>query len=1148
MRDGLKALGHRWDKVGRLFLATPNEINEADRCNLFCISKPDVELRQIIDRRPRNARERPPPSHAPKMGHPSTFLGIIIPPSHDLKGNLDDLRNFYHEFKVSDSRSLSTPVGPTWTLKEWEGTAAHKILISRLGGKKELKPTSPIYACFAGLSMGDHWAPALAQASHEELLRAHDALRAEEELRFGVIPPRAPLGHYTGVCIDDKLSMQLIPKSKPEMPLRDHDACANAAAAYDHAGLVVHEKKQVRRAEVFCAWGAEVEGVHGYCGAKRSRLAWLAVLTFKASRSRVLTRKLLDELVGCWAFCLQFRRPLFSLIELMYNEGPVSKGHTEPFRPSQALRAEMQVLALLGMTAMSQLRTQVGPTMYATDASPDGAGAVSSTVEPGLAREIARRAECRGFHTRLLPPISAHLHEKGFVVDESLISSDFDLGHTQPPLDAGDPAPLLHKTAMFPVTSKIASMHDLADCMRQASARPQKGIGLNLMFDFIEIYSGSAILSREMIGKGLLVGPPIDIKSGWNMRKGNLFSLILGLALAGRIAILWLGPPATTYTHDRTPKIRSSVAPLGFDIFHLDVLGGNLHMHMSILLMAVQYKKGRIGVLETPWSAFSRKLKFWGWLLSLGCCEIRIDQCQFGTPYLKSTCLIATHEFVRAMGRRCRGGHKHVDLKGAATATASKYPVGLCKALASCLTQGARELFAIPKSDGLWSSDDSLQHPQASPPPDQSRPRNLEYSRTSRKFVSHLWSVQLAEALVWKCCKKYTFKRQGDINLLEAHSRRSLLLNIPPRQRVITFQDSMVTLGAGAKGRSSSCALNKILKQEAMIQVAKELYVLGIHAPTWALRADDPSRGRSVRGPRAPFPLWWFKWMQGQVSEAQDLLDHASDTPRFLGRWFLLLSAAVLASSADFSSLRDWSQTLSMPSRQKRLRAGEGHPPNCHFTSSVVGGFSRMDPNSSARLARFEPAGQKPAGDFVRTGGGVRKDSLRAGCLAEDICRNSKCPSAEVCLSEDVAAWFLGPCDNLGEPMARTSSPTDAADAPESDGIHCACLGLEESELASFSRLLRFIKACRSMLDESDRFHDTCRHWCARHFDSSASPREESHQGRKVSERPARRATRDYFYQEVFCQHEPRRKAMALFGEPVSHEIPTSPPSHLSYS
>ena len=66
------------------------------------------------------------------MGHPSTFLGIIIPPSHDLKGNLDDLRNFYHEFKVSDSRSLSTPVGPTWTLKEWEGTAAHKILISRL--------------------------------------------------------------------------------------------------------------------------------------------------------------------------------------------------------------------------------------------------------------------------------------------------------------------------------------------------------------------------------------------------------------------------------------------------------------------------------------------------------------------------------------------------------------------------------------------------------------------------------------------------------------------------------------------------------------------------------------------------------------------------------------------------------------------------------------------------------------------------------------------------------------------------------------------------------------------------------------------------------------------------------------------------------
>ena len=46
---------------------------------------------------------------------------------------------------------------------------------------------------------------------------------------------------------------------------------------------------------------------------------------------------------------------------------------------------------------------------------------VGSTVT----EEIYRRGDTRGFHTRLLPPISEELHIMGAPVDETLVSNTF---------------------------------------------------------------------------------------------------------------------------------------------------------------------------------------------------------------------------------------------------------------------------------------------------------------------------------------------------------------------------------------------------------------------------------------------------------------------------------------------------------------------------------------------------------------------------------------------------------------------------------------------------------------------------------------------------------------------------------------------------
>lgn len=114
--------------------------------------------------------------------------------------------------------------------------------------------------------MGCRWAPLIAQESHERLLQSFGALNCNEHLKFGEVLPRADDGHFSGVCVDDRVDMQFVPKKSLDIPCRDTMACTRADHAYASVGLIYHPKKRVRRATIFQAWGAEVEGV----GAKRS--------------------------------------------------------------------------------------------------------------------------------------------------------------------------------------------------------------------------------------------------------------------------------------------------------------------------------------------------------------------------------------------------------------------------------------------------------------------------------------------------------------------------------------------------------------------------------------------------------------------------------------------------------------------------------------------------------------------------------------------------------------------------------------------------------------------------------------------------------------------------------------------------------------
>ena len=191
-----------WDAVGRLFLATESEIPSGITCNLF-----RLPVRSLIAGHETVWNNRP-------QRRPQRWAMLVC---------------FWES--LSPRPGVCVAVLMTFAISimnlksRMRGPGAHQSVQRRRD--LSTSPNARVYACFSGFSMGDHWAPAIAQVSHEEVLKSFGALRDEEHLKLGCPVSRAPNGHYSGVCIDDKLSLQVflhvVPEgaSQMEVPGRD---------------------------------------------------------------------------------------------------------------------------------------------------------------------------------------------------------------------------------------------------------------------------------------------------------------------------------------------------------------------------------------------------------------------------------------------------------------------------------------------------------------------------------------------------------------------------------------------------------------------------------------------------------------------------------------------------------------------------------------------------------------------------------------------------------------------------------------------------------------------------------------------------------------------------------------------------------------
>jgi hypothetical protein len=136
--------------------------------------------------------------------------------------------------------------------------------------------------------------------------------------------------------------------------------------------------------------------------------------------------------------------------------------------------------------------------------------------------------------------------------------------------------------------------------------------------------------------------------------------------------------------------------------------------------------------------------------------------------------------------------------------------------------------------------------------------------------TARAWFAEIVEALPFELVLAWRWRRGASINVCEFRARNALAKYLARRpeqhgKRHLAGFDSLVTIGASAKGRSSAVALNHEARKGNAHLLAADLYIGGLWTDTKRMPSDYGSRGdRAVPVP-APARPWVHAFLQGDV-------------------------------------------------------------------------------------------------------------------------------------------------------------------------------------------------------------------------------------------------------------------------------------------
>lgn len=881
-KQELLRLAARWDNLGACTVLPAADKNFDEAVGLFCVPKDSEFDRLIINPKVINGRTGSISDFTRNLAPGAMIALLDLEPEQVMRFSADDLTDFYYTFQVSEARAARNAIRCKFTGRELQ----HLQCFPEDGNLDD-----QYLIALRTLAMGDNMAVEIAQQAHFNILRMLcGSMLSHESLRYRHPCPRSDFVEL--LAIDDHVGLQKVSVNelKSKTPKRDTIVFKAAEKAYRDVGLIQHPKKRKRNLTQGTILGADFDGEAGRVMGPRSRIQLLALISITVARIGTCTPKLLSTITGCWVHVLLFRRVLFAVMDAVFKDGQgIPQGQV--FCLSRQSRNELQILGLLGPLAQADLRTKYSSRLFTTDASPDGAAVVCAQIGSKATRELWRHSEQRGFHTRLLSPASAYLVEKGFdsaVADSTFIPSD------QPQIDI---------FAQVPTSLK-------------------EGI----IFECVEIFRGSGNWSKAHERLGFSVHDGFDT-DGSRLRVNDLMSdavvhELLALAARGVVREWHSGMPCPSFGTLRRPPVRSNKVPFGFNPEDPYTKYHNKLAHRNAFILTMAVIMGQYISVEQPGGSRLFRLHCYKVLLQLGCVITHFDFCAFGSAFQKHSKWLHNKPWVVGLERRCQCKGEHFVIQGNFTkqsvvefdsactpdsltvfgrapvpgervsSFSGAYPVSLMEQMASgsysaksgCASSIALEVRQRSfrevelSAETLWLDV----------------PHEPEFALRDW-WEDPEWVTELCESLHFKELYRFRFKRPGHINVNESRTYKSWLKSMAksePDSRFVGLLDSRVTIGAASKGRSSSFSLSRVLQGCICYVIGSGLYPGCIHCGSKHNRADEPSRGRPVRGPTKAKPKWLEELEDGNFAHF-DCVHSASRYQKNPARWlrFLLLLA-----------------------------------------------------------------------------------------------------------------------------------------------------------------------------------------------------------------------------------------------------------------
>lgn len=876
-KDEFLRLVERWDTLGACSLMKASDKDFDEAVGIFCVPKDSKHDRLIINPKTINSRMMSI-SESTKELAPGSMLGLLhLEPGMMYRFSADDLTDFYYTFQVGEKRATRNAFRMRFKSSELSHLQCYD---SSLDGQD-------ILVCLKTLAMGDSLAVEIAQQSHGNVLRhLCGALLEKETLRYRHPIPRSDTIEM--LAVDDHICVQKLRIDEYEHHPRMRDTFIFEASqeAYKRVGLIQHEKKRKRNQTSGVLLGADFDGLSGIVMAPRNRIFFLSIFSLIVARQGTCTPNLLSVLTGCWIHVLLFRRALFSIMDQVFKEGK-GRPSNEAFCLSRRARCELQLLAVLGPLAQSDLRASYSPNIYCADASPFGGAVIRAPIGRNASAELWRHTEQRGYYTRLQSPVSEILREKGYDPEADQLFT--------PEIVTPDPT-------SFSVPLPLSE---------------------GILFDCIELFRGCGNWSSAHAKLGLTVHVGVE-NSGRVIRVSDMadrstFAELVALALR-RVVLDWHGGmPCLSFGTLRRPQVRSKSFPAGFNPEEPFTAYHNMLARRACFVLTIALLSGSYISAEQPGSSRMFLLHCYQNLVRLGCVISHFAFCNFGSAFnkpskwlhnkpwlipLEGSCTCPfkkqhfvvqgtfTHSSIADFKHRCRPSCAAVfgrepSVGEAVSAFSAGYPFQLVQRMASGLVR-AKQGQAGVISDEVRTR--SLAEVGLSCEPSVSFP--VENRAAFREwFEDPEWIRELCNSLPFTEVFRYRFRRGGHINVNETRVYKSLikaLAKSEPDSRFVGLLDSRVTIGAASKGRSSSACLTRILQGSIAYILGSNLYPGLLHCSSEDNRSDGPSRDRDLSPPSRELPKWLTD-LQNHDHRLFDIVVQAANWPRALGRWVRLL-------------------------------------------------------------------------------------------------------------------------------------------------------------------------------------------------------------------------------------------------------------------